>query len=45
MRVPLVYDECNLYNPQEMVAVGVEYYSIGREKICMKIIQNVCLIF
>lgn len=30
MRVPLVYDGRNLYNPDEMHAVGVEYYSIGR---------------
>lgn len=30
MRTPLVYDGRNLYNVQDMRAVGVEYHSIGR---------------
>lgn len=30
MRVPLVYDGRNLYDPKEMRRAGVEYYSIGR---------------
>lgn len=30
MRVPLVYDGRNIYNPEEMKIAGVEYYSIGR---------------
>ena len=30
MRTPLVYDGRNLYDPAEMKAAGVEYYSIGR---------------
>lgn len=30
MRVPLVYDGRNIYEPQEMKEAGVEYYSIGR---------------
>lgn len=30
MRVPLVYDGRNLYDPKEMRSAGVEYYSIGR---------------
>jgi UDPglucose 6-dehydrogenase len=33
MRTPLVYDGRNLYNVEEMVAAGVEYYSIGRPYI------------
>lgn len=30
MRTPLVYDGRNIYCPEEMIAAGVEYYSIGR---------------
>ena len=30
MRIPLVYDGRNLYKPEEMQEVGIEYYSIGR---------------
>lgn len=30
MRVPLVYDGRNIYEPREMKEAGVEYYSIGR---------------
>lgn len=30
MRVPLVYDGRNLYDPKKMRQAGVEYYSIGR---------------
>lgn len=30
MHIPLVYDGRNIYNPEEMKQVGVEYYSIGR---------------
>lgn len=30
MRIPLVYDGRNIYKPEEMMAEGVEYYSIGR---------------
>ena len=30
MRVPLVYDGRNIYDPQAMEEVKVEYYSIGR---------------
>ena len=30
MHTPLVYDGRNLYHPEEMKSVGVEYYSIGR---------------
>ena len=30
MRTPLVYDGRNLFDPAEMKAAGVEYYSIGR---------------
>ena len=30
MHTPLVYDGRNLYQPSEMKAAGVEYYSIGR---------------
>lgn len=30
MRTPLVYDGRNLFNIEEMVETGVEYYSIGR---------------
>lgn len=30
MRVPLVYDGRNIYDPQEMEEAKVEYYSIGR---------------
>jgi len=30
MRTPLVYDGRNIYNVEEMIETGVEYYSIGR---------------
>lgn len=30
MHTPLVYDGRNLYDPEQMKAAGVEYYSIGR---------------
>ena len=30
MHTPLVYDGRNLYDPKQMKAAGVEYYSIGR---------------
>lgn len=30
MRTPLVYDGRNLFNIEEMIEAGVEYYSIGR---------------
>ena len=30
MHTPLVYDGRNLYEPEQMKAAGVEYYSIGR---------------
>ena len=30
MRTPLVYDGRNIFDPAEMKAAGVEYYSIGR---------------
>ena len=30
MHTPLVYDGRNLYEPEQMKATGVEYYSIGR---------------
>lgn len=30
MRTALVYDGRNLFNPEEMRAAGVEYYSVGR---------------
>lgn len=30
MRTPLVYDGRNIYKPEKMKKVGVEYYSIGR---------------
>ena len=30
MQTPLVYDGRNLYDPAEMKAAGVEYYSTGR---------------
>lgn len=30
MHTPLVYDGRNIYDPQNMKAAGVEYYSIGR---------------
>lgn len=30
MKIPLVYDGRNIYSPESMQAVGVEYYSIGR---------------
>lgn len=30
MRVPCVYDGRNLYSLKDMLAVGVEYYSVGR---------------
>ena len=30
MHTPLVYDGRNLYDPEQMKATGVEYYSIGR---------------
>ena len=30
MRIPLVYDGRNIYNPEEMKNNGIEYYSIGR---------------
>lgn len=30
MRTPLVYDGRNIYNVEEMIQTGVEYYSIGR---------------
>jgi len=30
MKTPLVYDGRNIYKPEEMKNVGVEYYSIGR---------------
>lgn len=30
MRVPLVYDGRNIYDPYSMAQAGVEYYSIGR---------------
>lgn len=32
MRVPLVYDGRNIYNPEDMRKAGIEYYSIGRLK-------------
>jgi UDPglucose 6-dehydrogenase len=31
MRTPLVYDGRNIYNVNEMIESGVEYYSIGRK--------------
>lgn len=30
MRIPLVYDGRNIFDPEEMKEAGVEYYSIGR---------------
>ena len=30
MKTPLVYDGRNIYNINEMIKEGVEYYSIGR---------------
>ncbi|MCL2446986.1 MAG: UDP-glucose/GDP-mannose dehydrogenase family protein [Oscillospiraceae bacterium] len=30
MHTPLVYDGRNIYQPQDMAAAGVEYYSVGR---------------
>lgn len=32
MRTALVYDGRNLFNPEEMRAAGVEYYSVGRNR-------------
>ena len=33
MRTPLVYDGRNLYDPNAMEAVGVEYHSVGRRAV------------
>ncbi len=33
MRTPLVYDGRNLYSNEDMMEVGVEYYSIGRPAV------------
>jgi UDPglucose 6-dehydrogenase len=30
MRVPLVYDGRNIFDPEHMKRSGVEYYSVGR---------------
>ena len=30
MRTPLVYDGRNIYEPEDMLCAGVEYYSVGR---------------
>lgn len=33
MKTPLVFDGRNLMNPEEMAALGFEYYSIGRSSV------------
>ncbi|NLD49405.1 MAG: UDP-glucose 6-dehydrogenase, partial [Clostridiaceae bacterium] len=33
MRTPLVYDGRNIYKVEDMYGAGVEYYSIGRQKV------------
>ena len=33
MKLPLVYDGRNLFDPKRMKAAGVKYYSIGRESV------------
>lgn len=33
MQTPLVYDGRNVYEPADMAAAGVEYYSIGRQSV------------
>ena len=33
MKLPLVYDGRNLYDPKRMKEAGVAYHSIGRESV------------
>ena len=33
MRQPVIFDLRNIYNPSEMIAMGIEYRSVGRPKV------------